>query len=571
MTAFAMTAPRQGWWKMVAATSFAVIALMGSAHVGQAAATPTAIPKVTASAMATPPVITSIPSATPTSSITQPTTTTTATSNPFPTIIITVSLALILLAFLIILAMPERDDDWRRRMRLVAAGGVGGATLLGLAAMMVELLAGSGQGATYAFVESYRWWTASVISTRYEMGLDGLSIALLPALVLVLLGGIVLAWKSASAVKLTTLSYLGCAFGAILTLVAVDGTLFLFGWDLLLGSAIALVLSDPKARQWNAIRSLIPLAAVSVTGMTAGLLLLVVATSQGVLGPAVANNLHPGLLAAAWWCTAVGTVVVVPLVVIAAAHHDNAHGATLRRLMWCVVIPALGLYAFFRIDLGLLGPQSHQYQMLIAVVGTLTAMFGALASLVRTTRSDRTLALFMVVWGITIEGMGAQTPVSLEGVVLLIPGGVVTLALLVMAISFVDERARRGLEVIGGVWGARRLTALVAIAVLSVGAVPFLPNFLGVFLVTTGAFPAHHFLTLLVIASCAVAVVGFALSLATEMSERQEQDPVPRDATATEMTAVSPILIAAALYGLLPGMLSAIITNVVATFVARLT
>ncbi|HEX7665430.1 MAG TPA: NADH-quinone oxidoreductase subunit M [Polyangiaceae bacterium] len=235
-----------------------------------------------------------------------------------------------------------------------------------------------------------------------------------------------------------------------------------------------------------------------------------------------------------------------------------------------------GIYGILRFDLGILPEASRWAAGAIVGLGAAGILYGALCAFAQ--RDLKRFVAYACVShaGIALLGIGSLTPEGLAGTCIEMCAHVAIVAVLLLAIGAIEDRARtRRLDELTGV--GKQMPLLGGAFVLSLAAsfgVPGLVGFWGECLSAVGAYPGHRFTVL-------VAVLGFALVAAAhvkildafgfgKLDEGWQKNPYLEpfggkfpDLSTRELASVGPLVILIVILGLWPaGILSTVTSGV---------
>jgi len=153
-------------------------------------------------------------------------------------------------------------------------------------------------------------------------------------------------------------------------------------------------------------------------------------------------------------------------------------------------------------------------------------------------------------------GVAGHTTISVTGIMYLLIGRGLAVAVLMLLASGIQERTRRvRISQLGGLaWQAPYLSAFWLLASLSAAGVPLLAGFTGNFLVFTGSFPAHRWATTVVLAGTILGA-GVLLWTAQRIFLGGSRDTFTRvrDLGPLELTCLGILALVIVVLGVLPG------------------
>src|SRR5205807_2562680 len=126
--------------------------------------------------------------------------TTAGTSGEFPTVLLTALIWCTASTVLIVRALPERTDEQRSRVRLVALAGAVIPLILATFGLNYQV----GQdfiGGTTSFEEQHGWLTSLPVQSSYHLGVDGISLPLLLLSTLLFVIAMLASWRVGTRVR----------------------------------------------------------------------------------------------------------------------------------------------------------------------------------------------------------------------------------------------------------------------------------------------------------------------------------------------------------------------------------
>ncbi|MDP8999340.1 MAG: NADH-quinone oxidoreductase subunit M [Myxococcota bacterium] len=435
----------------------------------------------------------------------------------------------------------------------------------------------------YQFVERSVWVRS--LGAEWYLGVDGVSIALLPLAAGLVLTGLLLqeverrsdAYSSALALLVV---------GAIGALVALDLTLLFAMWQMVLLALLMIVGELGRARGEYAAAKLAAYGAIGSIAMLMAFVALSRASGRAFLvdGTAVAHTLSiPELTRTSfaakepilgipfvelvWVLLIVAVAVATPIVPLHGWLVDvleEAPGGV--AVVIAGIVVALGPYLLVRVGLGSVPEGARWAGSSISALGALGVLYGALCAMAQTDLRRFVAYATLANAGVCLFGIGSLTP---QGIAAAIAGWFAHGLAAGMLLGFATALERRvhttELARLGGL--AVEIPALGAIAgvglAVSVG-VPGLAGFWGALLSLLGGFVRHPVLAAIMSAAF-VASAAAHLRIARQCllgrvhtAWRRSRVLAPfggrfPDATRSELLALVPLAVIALLLGLWPG------------------
>ena len=421
-----------------------------------------------------------------------------------------------------------------------AARGLTALVMLAtLAAASAVLVAFDPGGPRFQLLERALW--VASLNVHYQVGVDGLSVLFLPATALLFLGSLVASWnlvQDAPRLHYSLLLLLQCATLGIFC--ALDTVLFFFFWELTLLPIYFLL------ARWGVTAGSARVAARYFLIMLAGgvpllIAFVLLATSQSVptfdlLALLAVPLPRPTQLTFFLLCL-IGFGVKVPLVPLHTWLPQFALAAP-GSLTALLVGLKLGAYGLVRFAIPLAPAAAQDLHWLLAGLGTVTLLFGAVGILAQSNLRVGLAYASICHVGLAVLGLAAFTAQGVQGAVSLLlsfsvatGGGFVLLEFL---------RQRTGSTDIHSLGGAARTMPLLASGFLICGlagvGMPGTSSFPGEFMLILAALQSHAGAGLAALFALAIAAAGF-LSLyrkaffgpATRSEVLEAEDLRPRE------------------------------------------
>ena len=377
-----------------------------------------------------------------------------------------------------------------RRARGLAAAAMLATLLLSTAA----LLAYDPAGVRFQLVERAPWITS--LNVHYLLAVDGLSVLFLPATALLFLGALVAAWNAVRDAARLHYSLLLLLQSATLGIFcALDGVLFFAFWELTLVPLYFLL------GRWGANAGAPAAATRYFLLMLAGgvpvlLAFVVLAASQPAptfdLIALFDVSLPRPVQLAVFLLMLLGFGLKVPLVPLHTWLPQFALAAP-GSLTALLVGLKLGAYGLLRFAIPLAPEIARELHWLVAGLGTLAILYGAVGMLAQTNLRVALAYASVCHVGLAVLGLAAYTASGVQGAVsLLLSFSVATGGALVL-LEFL--RQRTGTTDVGALGGAARTMPLLASGIFVCGlagvGMPGTSSFPGEFLLLIAALETH--------------------------------------------------------------------------------
>ena len=387
-----------------------------------------------------------------------------------------------------------------RALRRVALGGA--VAVLGLSLLLV--IEFQTDAAEFQFAEQVPWVPA--IGLSYHLAVDGVSVLFVPLTALLVVVVLLASWTSVrhqpKAYLMAVLAFETAALGVF---TSVDLILFFVFWELMLIPTYVLikVWGSGSQRGRAALRYVLAMLLGSAALLVGFVLLGVSYRSAPESGGelsfdllALMDSTRPGgNQTAVFFLLAFAFALKAPLF----PFHSWLPATLLEGPIGMAVFLAglkMGVFGFLRFVLPLTPDAFAAYNWLIAGLGVVAVLYGALIALVQL--DLRRLLAFASIShvGLAMLGLSSLNAQGLQGALFLIVSlGLVSTGMLLVA-GFIHQRVGTAdLAALGGL--ARRTPALATfalIAALGAVALPGTSGFPGEFLILLGAFQAHGWL-----------------------------------------------------------------------------
>lgn len=434
-----------------------------------------------------------------------------------------------LLGAVLIWLLPERAARGLTMLVMLAT----------LAAASAVLVAFDPGGARFQLLER-ELWVAS-LNVHYQLGVDGLSVLFLPATALLFLGSLVACWNAvhdAPRLHYCLLLLLQCATLGIFC--ALDTLLFFFFWELTLPPSYFLL------ARWGVTAGSPRVAARYFMIMLAGgvpllLAFVMLAASQSVptfdLLALLAVPLPYSMQMVFFLLCLIGFGVKVPLVPLHIWLPRFALAAP-GSLTALLVGLKVGAYGLVRLAIPLAPAAAQDMYWLLAGLGTLTLIYGAVGILAQTNLRVGLAYASICHVGLAVLGLATFTAQGVQGAVSLLLSFSVATGGAFMLLEFL--RQRTGSTDINSLGGAALTMPLLASGVLICGlagvGMPGTSSFPGEFMVILAALESHAGTGMAALFGLAIAAAGFLslyrkafLGRATRREVLEAEDLRPRE------------------------------------------
>lgn len=542
---------------------------------------PSAAPAPTSAASAVP-----VPSAAPTAPPTIPssssTSTTTATGGEFPTILLTCLIWSSLAVGLVLLFLPDRNQEDRGRIRVTA--------LVGVAIPLVAAIGGINYqinqdltGGTTSFEELHDWITYFPVHVGYHLSVDGISLPLLVLSTVMFTAAVLASWRNERRVKLYFFLLLLLETGVNGALCSSDYFLFLLFYAIESVPLFLLIAiwGGPRRMRaawkylgFSATSSALLLTMTVIVGLKSGQGSFEFLQSGGVPIGSGVLLLQGTAGAVCFWLSFAAFGIKLPTVPLHTWLPDvTAEASPPVAALIAGVLVSVGGYGMIRVMLGGFPAPARQFGLVLAVLAAISALWGTISALGEDDLKRLVAYGSLGHMGIVLLAVASGSSIALNGAVLQMVANGFTTGMLVLLVGVVQERTRtRSIRQLGGLaWQAPRLTVLWVFAALASLGLPLLAGFVAEFEVFTGAFPAHRFITVVVMASVVITTAYLLWALQRVFfGPAKEAFQRVRDVTTLDLFYLLPIAFFIVLFGVLPGRVIPIIQNGVQTITSRL-
>lgn len=494
---------------------------------------------------------------------TRPTTpaTTTPTGIDLPSVLLSTVVWVTSVAALVIAFLPERTPDQRSRVRSVALFAAAASVVLTLLTLGSAISLGVAATPDQLHEEKASWISNFAFSIHYHLTADGVTLSLLTVSTVLFACVVLAAWKRQERVRLYCGLLLVLETAVNGALCSADVMLFVMFFCL---QAVPLFLLircfGGPGRERIATKAGVATLVASVLLLVAFALVVVHAGARSSDLNDLETATHPlpdKVAVAGFWLAFTGFAIgfaIAPLhtwVVDAQSTASSGVAAIIGGVM-----VRLSGYGMLRFLLGLFPAQAHRFSTVLLVLAVLSAFWGSFVTLAQRDIRRMIAATTVGQMSLVLLALAAPNTISLDGAVLQLVASGLAAGLLLLLCGAIEGRTRtRSLDRLGGLAGqAPRLGGLWIFACLAALGAPLLAGFSAEVMLFTGAFPAHHYATVFVMASTAVSTGMLLWSVQRVFFGPVREEFVRvRDASALELSYMWPLVVFLIAFGVLAG------------------
>lgn len=413
------------------------------------------------------------------------------------------------------------------------------------------------------------------IGARYHMAVDGISLPMALVTALLTFICIVASWNVSYRVKEYMGFMLFLEVGMIGVFFALDFILFYCFWEVVLIPMYFLIgIWGGPRKEYAAIKFFLYTFVGSVFLLLGILTIYFYSNMHTFDMMRLATATYPkAVLKVAFLGMFIGFAVKVPIVPFHTWLPDaHVEAPTAVSVLLAGVLLKMGTYAFVRIGLQVVPGGMKPFVWLIALLGVISIIYGALCAMVQ--KDLKKLVAYSSVshMGYIMLGIASMTALGVSGAVLqMFSHGIIT-GMLFLVVGLIYERAHtREIDKLGGIFVSASIIGgiWVFISLASFG-LPSLAGFVGEFLIIVGTFPAYRVMS-------SIAAVGIILTAGYLLWTIQriclgapKTKEVWHDATPRELAYMIPLLIIIAVIGVYPTPLINIIKPSTAALLAKI-
>jgi len=432
-----------------------------------------------------------------------------------------------ILGILIVLLIPSGKDEKSQLLSktLIRWTAVGITFIQLVLAVLIYLyynpaLTGINDVNSFQFVEKVSWIRATLpmvgdINIEYFMGIDGISIPMILLTAIICFVAVFPSFNITKAVKGYFAMYLLLDLGMMGVFCALDFFLFYLFWELMLLPMYFLIgIWGGPRKEYAAIKFFIYTLVGSVFMLLVMIGLYHSVGSFSILDMMNAENFKSGSIFyglgtniryAAFMGLFIGFAIKVPLFPFHTWLPDaHVEAPTPISVILAGVLLKMGAYGMIRIAFPIFPDAFGYFQTLIAWIGMISIVYGALCALGQHKigkRDFKKLIAYSSVshMGLVILGLASMRPEGFTGAIFqMFNHGIIT-AMLFMIVGVIYDRAHtRGLDDFGGL--AKKMpvyTGVMAIAFFAAIGLPGMSGFVSEVLVFLGSFKTYPVLTII--------------------------------------------------------------------------
>ncbi|OIJ11729.1 NADH-quinone oxidoreductase subunit M [Anaerobacillus alkalilacustris] len=501
--------------------------------------------------------------------------------------ILSVLVFLPLLGALIILTIP---NEHKNVIRSVA--GITSFVTLIISVIVWNVFNRSTAGMQFA--ENYTWIDLGFVSFNYQLGVDGLSMPLLVLTTIVTFLGIVASVSIKDRVKEYFVWMLILLTGMLGVFVALDMFLFFLFFELTLIPMFFIIgIWGGSQKEYAAFKFLI------YTGLGSAVMLIAFFAMfyQGAVAeeatlnflrlaeiyanPANAHIISDAFKAGLFITLFVAFAVKLPIFPFHTWLPDaHVQAPTPASMILAGVLLKMGAYGLLRVGFGILPDQAAKFAFLIAILGVVNIIYGALLALVQKDLKKLVAYSSISHMGIVLLGAASFTTQGMQGAIFqLVSHGFIAALLFFMVGAIYERTHTRMIEDLGGLSKTIPILAgfLLAAAMASVG-LPGMSGFVSELLAFMGIFGASPDIIPAAKTIAVVAALGIILTAAyllwamqrTTFGQLHQSNAHLEDARPIEYIPMICLLGLTILIGVYPAILSDVINITVIDIVSKI-
>ena len=512
------------------------------------------------------------------------------------------------IGIILVLLVPSGKDEKQSELskKIIRYVGLAVTSLQLVLAVIIYIfydpsLAGVNEISSFQFVEKVSWIHANLplvgnINIDYFMGIDGISVPMILLTAIVCFVAVFPSFGINKAVKGYFAMYLLLDLGMMGVFCALDFFLFYVFWELMLLPMYFLIgIWGGPRKEYAAIKFFIYTLVGSVFMLLVMIGLFQSTGSFNIIDMMDPANFRAGTIFSgsattiryvAFMALFIGFAIKVPLFPFHTWLPDaHVEAPTPISVILAGVLLKMGAYGMMRIAFPIFPEAFGYFQNLIAWIGMISIVYGALCALGQHRigkRDFKKLIAYSSVshMGLVILGLSSMRPEGTVGAVFqMFNHGIIT-SMLFMIVGVIYDRAHtRGLDDFGGL--AKKMpvfTGIMAVAFFAAIGLPGLSGFISEILVFLGAFRTYPVLTIIsglsIILGAAYMLWALQKIFFGQLPERWKGPWDPSglkyktdDINGLELTALVPLAIIVIFLGIFPNPMLDLITGSVSHFI----
>ncbi|OIJ21775.1 NADH-quinone oxidoreductase subunit M [Anaerobacillus alkalidiazotrophicus] len=501
--------------------------------------------------------------------------------------ILSVLVFLPLLGALIILTIPNEHKNVIRSVAGITA----------FVTLIISVIVWNGFNRSTSgmqFAENYTWIDLGFVSFNYQLGVDGLSMPLLVLTTIVTFLGIIASVSIKERVKEYFVWMLILLTGMLGVFVALDMFLFFLFFELTLIPMFFIIgIWGGSQKEYAAFKFLL------YTGLGSAVMLIAFFAMfyQGAVAeeatlnflrlaeiyanPANAHIISDAFKAGLFITLFVAFAVKLPIFPFHTWLPDaHVQAPTPASMILAGVLLKMGAYGLLRVGFGILPDQAAKFAFLIAILGVVNIIYGALLALVQKDLKKLVAYSSISHMGIVLLGAASFTTQGMQGAIFqLVSHGFIAALLFFMVGAIYERTHTRMIEDLGGLSKTIPILAgfLLAAAMASVG-LPGMSGFVSELLAFMGIFGASPEIIPAAKTIAVVAALGIILTAAyllwamqrTTFGQLHQSNAHLEDARPIEYIPMICLLGLTILIGVYPAILSDVINITVIDIVSKI-
>ncbi len=456
----------------------------------------------------------------------------------------------------VITFLPKGKETWPKWVALIT-------TLPPLIAAIALFFLFDRTKAGLQFMEGPYGWINS-FHIQYFMGIDGISVSLVLLTCIISTIGIIASWNIEKSVRAYFALFLLLVTGMMGVFCALDFFLFYVFWEVMLLPMYFLIgIWGGPRREYASIKFFLYTLAGSVLMLLVMLAfyfysdghsfnLVNLANQSTHIGPLMS----PAFRKICWLALFIGFAIKVPVVPFHTWLPDaHVEAPTAISVILAAVLLKMGIYGLLRINYPLLPDASIYFSGMMAVMGTINIVYGALCAMAQ--KDLKKLIAYSSVshMGFCLLGMSSFSVEGINGaVVQMFTHGIITAQLFLLVGVIYDRAHHREISGFGGLAQSMpRYSAMTAIAFFAALGLPGLAGFIGEILCFMGGFKTFRLYTIIsatgVVLTAAYMLWAFQRVFLGTLNEKYK---TIAEISAREMLTLVPLVILVIAVGVYP-------------------